>query len=922
MGSRSFFHYSDITTIVSRGCYVGIDPLEVIETCGRQGKKGWSMDLGTTDVSGDAAAIIAEANQLFSQPDDVRAGFDATTRGAMFRLPLRRAHDVQREVDRELEPLAAEIPVERAGALMTEWAELAPRLLIFLSSVTRVVLWRWEDGAARPECLAHVRKEFGHGTIPFPRLPPALPEAATRSYRKLAQHLASLTDAQRAALSALHLDVIQIMTSDASGSGGPASGSASSAGSTSWLVAQRFDAVTPEMIAEIRRGCEAVPVVGIALPLTGNQQVVGVPFCFLPVGSLSTGLPVHVNGAFASQPNRRELWLPGKEVDGKHASMAQWNDALMRYGVPSLWLEVLHLIGPRRDARLPGGLPSPAELGRAVLARLPDLDQVEPAWRACGKQLYRLLTNTPLLPHPVAPFWVPPSQALTVRCPTEALEAQRVQLGELYARCPQREVLDETRRVAVSASAPPGVQQKRFKRGDGRPIPNHSSTRHIVLVPRHVQAGCEARSGLLVRPVEEVLQCVLRAARRAQVKLPVEELQPVLLALLAYAGTAFSANDHKVWRSLLNGVAWVDIKSGEVVELVAAFAPSDRLQALDLEVVARHEARLGGTDAAMIKAAIQWGLKDDLTWKDCVLEAEAIAKSGDRDNPNPVESRVGVEWASRLLAYIRDQMEKITAISQDGLEPKSYQKQLSRIAFHPARRPHAVLPASADEAPQGTAVLRAPHNLQGSRCEGYVWAVSDCATSTSAFLSYAKPSKQVVADQLVRLASLGEQASSDQLTVLAPHLLKAACQLAHLYGQERGAISLDGDSSEVGDPVAAQLAATAWIPGTGLDGDLRLFSPERVAYRVQHDLWPRFGRLPDAWTASHKANLAHLLRSVGVRPELSTSVLSAELASMARSSSSPALSADLLHLSVRLATELATNVIGSRAPLRDEQVFV
>jgi hypothetical protein len=42
MGSRSFFHYGDVTAVLSRGVYVGIDPLDTVTSHGRGvGFGGW-----------------------------------------------------------------------------------------------------------------------------------------------------------------------------------------------------------------------------------------------------------------------------------------------------------------------------------------------------------------------------------------------------------------------------------------------------------------------------------------------------------------------------------------------------------------------------------------------------------------------------------------------------------------------------------------------------------------------------------------------------------------------------------------------------------------------------------------------------------------------------------------------------------------
>ena len=398
MGSRSFFHYSDETTVVSRGSYVGVDPLETVGSHGRGGG-GWRLDL-EQDATADAAAaaVASEARALFELPADLVNGFDWKERGAMFRLPLRRAQDVQREREREEEPLGAAIPIERAAALMREWAEMAPKLLLFLSSMTDVALWQWADGAAHPECLARVEKRYAPGSRPFSRLPPSLPDTAVASYRKLSEHLLGLGAAERERLAELHVSVLEL---DVTGSA--MSGSSPGEGSTAWLVAQRFDVKAAPLVEALRQGSEALPIVGVAVPMS-ERHVEGVPFCFLPIGNMKTGLPLHVHGAFASTPNRRMLWLPGPEVDGKHADMARWNDALMRHAVPRLWVDVLKLLGPRR-ADLRGMLPSllVAPPDRAVLCRLPDLDSVQPAWRPCAEELYTLLMKEDLLPHTSEP---------------------------------------------------------------------------------------------------------------------------------------------------------------------------------------------------------------------------------------------------------------------------------------------------------------------------------------------------------------------------------------------------------------------------------------------------------------------------------------------------------------------------------------
>ena len=135
---------------------------------------------------------------------------------------------------------------------------------------------------------------------------------------------------------------------------------------TEWLGCQRFDVVPRSVFEAIQTGEKVVPVVGVALPLDG-RAISGGASCFLPIGDLQTGLPVHLNACFHVHKNRRDIWLPGASlgfvstqgsegsVSNSHVKWAQWNDTLLRHTQPLLWLEAL------KDAQLSSA---------AVLARL------------------------------------------------------------------------------------------------------------------------------------------------------------------------------------------------------------------------------------------------------------------------------------------------------------------------------------------------------------------------------------------------------------------------------------------------------------------------------------------------------------------------------------------------------------------------
>ena len=52
----------------------------------------------------------------------------------------------------------------------------------------------------------------------------------------------------------------------------------------------------------------------------------GMVFCYLPL-PIKSGLPVHINGAFAVTSNRRHL--VEKVTDNKTNELVEWNHALM-----------------------------------------------------------------------------------------------------------------------------------------------------------------------------------------------------------------------------------------------------------------------------------------------------------------------------------------------------------------------------------------------------------------------------------------------------------------------------------------------------------------------------------------------------------------------------------------------------------------
>ena len=212
------------------------------------------------------------------------------------------------------------------------------------------------------------------------------------------------------------------------------------------------------------------------------------------------------------------------------------------------------------------------------------------------------------------------------------------------------------------------------------------------------------------------------------------------------------------------------------VELASAFAQMPSLSNLDFYVVQQGTALLWTPDeelvdeSARVEVGLKWGLKSDLNWEDCVQEARLIVNACS-PHAQPVD------WARRLLTYIKEKAHEITQMSPNGVTPERYKKLLSSMAFHPARTPCSVF--SGAGVPEGPVQLFAAQKLHDAADAQYIWAVEPSAYLIKVpFLLYCKLTPNVVAKQIIELAKLGQDADGAQLKGLEHHLLAAATKLA------------------------------------------------------------------------------------------------------------------------------------------------
>ena len=109
-----------------------------------------------------------------------------------------------------------------------------------------------------------------------------------------------------------------------------------------WLVTNLIDCTMEDVHAA---ACELhkIPWVGVAMELTEHPcHENGRIFCFLPLPTdASSHLPVHLNGTFGLNSNRRTLKWSGSEAQNDLA--AHWNELLLKHLIPVCYEKLLSL---------------------------------------------------------------------------------------------------------------------------------------------------------------------------------------------------------------------------------------------------------------------------------------------------------------------------------------------------------------------------------------------------------------------------------------------------------------------------------------------------------------------------------------------------------------------------------------------------
>lgn len=167
--------------------------------------------------------------------------------------------------------------------------------------------------------------------------------------------------------------------------------------SESWVIVNYIQGMTesPEKLSDLAKDPDLSysPYVGVAYPCNSDAMVeTGHIFCFLPLplekDSL-TGLPVHVNGLFALEQNRRHMKWGNRDQSQMNSKDKHvlWNEMLIKYVLPKAYEHLVdHLVTKSQEL--------PFQKDTHVVRSIPTQSKTSSNWDMLLQQLFpRLLSK-------------------------------------------------------------------------------------------------------------------------------------------------------------------------------------------------------------------------------------------------------------------------------------------------------------------------------------------------------------------------------------------------------------------------------------------------------------------------------------------------------------------------------------------------
>ena len=294
--------YADLPVIISGDKLAYMEPQEKVW----RGESGQSYLIQEIRSQGKLDSLA---------PFEGVAGFSAQVRtyhGTLFRFPLRKApSDISKNC----------YTVQKLHDLLVALREEAKFLLLFLRSVQEIEVYEisdcWQQNLSfqvvicEKDVICHKREHFLSELKLASVQAGSLPYCVTRSIHLVAHFHVQVTDQFQHTATVTH-----------------------------WLVANQVGSQTRNVLDTAAKQ-HVFPWVGAALELSDHSSFPGGRiFCFLPMPiEASSPLPVHVNGTFGLNDDRRTLKWP--TVERKNDTAADWNKLLVSELLPPCYAKLL-----------------------------------------------------------------------------------------------------------------------------------------------------------------------------------------------------------------------------------------------------------------------------------------------------------------------------------------------------------------------------------------------------------------------------------------------------------------------------------------------------------------------------------------------------------------------------------------------------
>ena len=361
LGFNAVYNLTDVPMLVSRNYFVVFDPN--------------TFYLGKAIKNKNKPGIKIDTNKNVTRLRNFRSQFkpfngifgcdlhldkeDNSFQGTLFRFPLRTKEQAIRSEIKQLP-----YDCKQVKELLELFIRGARSLLLFTQNVRRVSishLSREPTEQLQPMLLFEVTKSLSQDgimrelSVPVTLSPTA--ESLTsedqfllkqcnflRASSEVAKRTWNPNDAGTALLSsALSLNISNTVTEEGSRFFGEVH---LPSGVEAWFVASSLGSGQAMQFSEQDKSL--LPSAGVAVQLMLNDAFLPVPvcgssntgilFCYLPL-PIRSGLPVHVNGAFAVASNRRNL--KEKTEDDKSSLGVEWNNVLLKDSACSAYLDLL-----------------------------------------------------------------------------------------------------------------------------------------------------------------------------------------------------------------------------------------------------------------------------------------------------------------------------------------------------------------------------------------------------------------------------------------------------------------------------------------------------------------------------------------------------------------------------------------------------